>query len=91
MQRNVTHEEVANAALFLCSGLSSGITGADHPRRRRLRHHGHLKAARCCGTSFGHRMGWSTGSLYRPSLSTHGMAIRRTHMNESAGPFLLRY
>ena len=31
MQRNVTHEEVANAALFLCSGLSSGITGAVIP------------------------------------------------------------
>ena len=31
MQRNVTHEEVANAALFLCSGMSSGITGAVIP------------------------------------------------------------
>lgn len=27
MGRNITHEEVANAALFLCSGMSSGITG----------------------------------------------------------------
>lgn len=25
--RNITHEEVANAALFLCSDMSSGITG----------------------------------------------------------------
>ena len=31
MKRNVTHEEVANAALFLCSGLASGITGAVIP------------------------------------------------------------
>ena len=27
MRRNVTHEEVAKTALFLCSDLSSGITG----------------------------------------------------------------
>ena len=27
MGRNITHEEVANAALFLCSPMSSGITG----------------------------------------------------------------
>ncbi len=27
MGRNITHEEVANTALFLCSGMSSGITG----------------------------------------------------------------
>jgi enoyl-[acyl-carrier protein] reductase I len=27
MGRNVTHEEVAKTALFLCSDLSSGITG----------------------------------------------------------------
>ena len=25
--RNITHEEVGNAALFLCSSMSSGITG----------------------------------------------------------------
>ena len=29
--RNVTHEEVANTALFLCSDLASGITGAVIP------------------------------------------------------------
>jgi len=29
--RNVTHEEVAGAALFLCSDLASGITGAVIP------------------------------------------------------------
>ena len=29
--RNVTHDEVANTALFLCSELSSGITGAVIP------------------------------------------------------------
>ncbi len=28
LQRNVTHDEVANTALFLCSDLASGITGA---------------------------------------------------------------
>ena len=27
MGRNITHEEVANTALFLCSPMSSGITG----------------------------------------------------------------
>lgn len=27
LRRGITHEEVANAALFLCSGMSSGITG----------------------------------------------------------------
>ena len=27
MQRNITHEEVANTALFLCSDMSTGITG----------------------------------------------------------------
>jgi len=27
LRRNTTHEEVGNAALFLCSELSSGITG----------------------------------------------------------------
>ena len=31
MRRNVTHEEVANAALFLCSEMASGITGAVLP------------------------------------------------------------
>ena len=31
MKRNVTHDEVANAALFLSSGLASGITGAVIP------------------------------------------------------------
>jgi enoyl-[acyl-carrier protein] reductase I len=31
MKRNITSEEVANAALFLCSELSSGITGAVIP------------------------------------------------------------
>ena len=25
--RNITHQEVANVALFLCSDLSSGMTG----------------------------------------------------------------
>ena len=28
MERNITHEEVAKAALFLCSDLSSGVTGS---------------------------------------------------------------
>ena len=27
LQRNITFEEVANTALFLCSDLSTGITG----------------------------------------------------------------
>jgi enoyl-[acyl-carrier protein] reductase I len=27
MRRNITHQEVANTALFLCSDLSTGITG----------------------------------------------------------------
>ena len=27
MQRNITHEEVAKTALYLCSDLSSGVTG----------------------------------------------------------------
>ena len=31
MKRNITHEEVAKAALFLCSDLSSGITGSVIP------------------------------------------------------------
>ena len=31
LNRNVTHEEVAKAALFLCSDLSSGITGIIMP------------------------------------------------------------
>jgi len=31
LRRNVTHQEVANAALFLCSDLASGITGAVIP------------------------------------------------------------
>ena len=31
LQRNITVEEVAQTALFLCSGLSSGITGAVIP------------------------------------------------------------
>ena len=31
LKRNITVEEVAQAALFLCSGLSSGITGAIIP------------------------------------------------------------
>ncbi len=31
LKRNVSHEEVANAALFLLSGLASGITGAVLP------------------------------------------------------------
>ena len=31
LQRNITTEEVANTALFLCSGLASGITGAIIP------------------------------------------------------------
>jgi len=31
LRRNITHEEVAGAALFLCSDLSSGITGAILP------------------------------------------------------------
>jgi enoyl-[acyl-carrier protein] reductase I len=29
--RNVTHEEVAKTALYLCSDLSSGVTGAIIP------------------------------------------------------------
>ena len=31
LRRNITHEEVAKTALFLCSDLSSGITGAVIP------------------------------------------------------------
>lgn len=31
LRRNITHEEVAKAALFLCSDLSSGITGTVLP------------------------------------------------------------
>ena len=31
MKRNITHAEVAKTALFLCSDLSSGITGAIIP------------------------------------------------------------
>ena len=31
LQRNITVEEVANTALFLCSGMSSGITGSVIP------------------------------------------------------------
>jgi enoyl-[acyl-carrier protein] reductase I len=31
MERNITHEEVAKAALFLCSDLSSGVTGSVIP------------------------------------------------------------
>ena len=31
MKRNITHEEVAKTALFLCSDLSSGITGSVIP------------------------------------------------------------
>jgi enoyl-[acyl-carrier protein] reductase I len=31
MKRNITVEEVAKAALFLCSDLSSGITGSIIP------------------------------------------------------------
>ena len=31
LQRNIVHEEVAKAALFLCSDLSSGITGSVIP------------------------------------------------------------
>jgi enoyl-[acyl-carrier protein] reductase I len=31
LRRNITHEEVAGAALFLCSDLSSGVTGAIIP------------------------------------------------------------
>ena len=31
LQRNITVDEVAQTALFLCSGLSSGITGAIIP------------------------------------------------------------
>lgn len=31
LRRNITHEEVAKTALFLCSDLSSGITGAIIP------------------------------------------------------------
>ena len=29
--RNITHEEVARAALFLCSDLASGVTGVVLP------------------------------------------------------------
>ena len=31
LKRNITHEEVAKTALFLCSDLSSGITGSVIP------------------------------------------------------------
>ena len=31
LKRNITHEEVAKAALFLCSDLSSGVTGSIIP------------------------------------------------------------
>ena len=31
MRRNITHEEVAKAALFLCSDLASGVTGVILP------------------------------------------------------------
>ena len=31
MERNITHEEVGKAALFLCSDLSSGVTGSVIP------------------------------------------------------------
>jgi len=31
LKRNITHEEVAKTALFLCSDLSSGITGTIIP------------------------------------------------------------
>ena len=31
LRRNITHDEVAQAALFLCSGLSSGVTGSVLP------------------------------------------------------------
>ena len=31
LQRNITHEEVAKTALYLCSDLSSGVTGAVIP------------------------------------------------------------
>ena len=31
MERNITHEEVAKTALFLCSDLSSGVTGSVIP------------------------------------------------------------
>ena len=27
MARNITHEDVGGTALYLCSGLSSGVTG----------------------------------------------------------------
>ena len=31
LKRNITHEEVAKTALFLCSDMSSGITGSVIP------------------------------------------------------------
>jgi enoyl-[acyl-carrier protein] reductase I len=31
LQRNITAEEVGQTALFLCSGMASGITGAVIP------------------------------------------------------------
>lgn len=31
LQRNITHDEVAKTALYLCSDLSSGVTGANIP------------------------------------------------------------
>ena len=31
LKRNITHDEVGNAALFLCSDLSTGITGTILP------------------------------------------------------------
>ena len=36
LQRNITHDEVGKAALFLLSDLSSGITGHIPAHRRRL-------------------------------------------------------
>ena len=31
LKRNITHDEVGNAALFLCSDLATGITGTILP------------------------------------------------------------
>jgi enoyl-[acyl-carrier protein] reductase I len=31
LRRNITHDEVAKTALYLCSDLSSGVTGAIIP------------------------------------------------------------
>ena len=46
LRRNVTLEDVGNAAAFLCSDLAAGITGEILLRRQRLQHRGHELAPR---------------------------------------------